>query len=434
MYAALLEFTGTAEYTIQMKKALFVCCIWIYLFLSCSNKNGKDMFGEYTRIRNAVNNEHSATHRWFYFTEEGFKESTVPRTAPKVQKKPWTQARRITSAALIDGTGYFTVNKLGILVCPSASGSQSEGIASQTKLIKNIPLFSQAAAGSLFCIEQTPVLNLYTNDFFNTYNAKTHTANGKENGQTPFLIQYVPENRNFIPLLSANDFDWQKKAELRELFFNGTYWYALLKETQDKRTDFYAYRFSTVEPVTAFASVRISAEVGTSGFKPHIISESIDVDALRTAAKPRSANEMSDSLQELLSPISENVPWYLDYICENAQTVRHFVRRENEGKARQAYANSSANCTVVVFEDGTVCFAGTLPMKHVVNEGKPVVFKLPRLPKSYSYGASFIAGSNLFTAWEETAFFETGKSGFLAVDLEQVLYRRNTEFNARGRF
>ena len=73
-------------------------------------------------------------------------------------------------------------------------------------------------------------------------------------------------------------------------------------------------------------------------------------------------------------------------------------------------------------------------MKHVVNEGKPVVFKLPRLPKSYSYGASFIAGSNLFTAWEETAFFETGKSGFLAVDLEQVLYRRNTEFNARGRF
>ena len=63
-------------------------------------------------------------------------------------------------------------------------------------------------------------------------------------------------------------------------------------------------------------------------------------------------------------------------------------------------------------------------MKHVVNEGRPVAFKLPRLPAGYTYSCALIAGSTLFVSWEETAFFETGRSGFLAVDLERILYRQ----------
>ena len=62
-------------------------------------------------------------------------------------------------------------------------------------------------------------------------------------------------------------------------------------------------------------------------------------------------------------------------------------------------------------------------MKHVVNEGKTTAFKLPRLSAGYTYSYVLIAGSTLFAAWEETAFFETGRSGFVAVNLEEVLYK-----------
>ncbi|MGI5173748.1 hypothetical protein H0R92_09125 [Treponema sp. OMZ 840] len=415
-----------------MKKAFFICGLFVLMFCtaSCSKKNAQDIPVEYSRILQANNGGTGLTHRWFYFTEDGFKETDVPRNAPKVQKKPWTEAVRITSSVPIDGTGYFLVNKLGLLVCPAASGLQKEGIASKTFLVKDADIFSPAACGSLFCIDGTPVFNLYTNSIFASarFSAETNAAEKKLLPQTEksdyFLVQYVKENRGFIPLLNSRDFNWPVKAELRELFFIDNIWYALLKETEAQRTEFYAYSFYTVEPVTAFAQARISSDTGASGFKPKLIHEEISVHEFREKIRPLRTSVMPERLKDLLAPVPPSVPWYLEYSADGSPSPFRFVQREHAPNPRQAYATTADHYSAAFFEDGTVCFAGTLPMKHVLNEGKPSVFKLPRLPAGYTYSYALIAGSTLFAAWEETAFFETGRSGFVAVDLEQVLYKK----------
>ena len=420
--ATVLEISRFEGYTVLvMKKIFFTCglCIVCCCLASCAKKNGKDLTSGYSRILNSRSAYADMTHRWFYFTDEGFKETDVPRNAPKRQKKPWTEAVRITSSALINGTGYFLVNKLGMLVCPSASGLQKQGIASKTQLVKDPDLFLSAAAGSLFCIDERPVFNLYTNSIFSAGNPQQ-----KNDQNEAFLIEYSAENRNFIPLLNGGDFDRPRGAQLRELFFINDIWYALFKAAQTDRTEFYAYSFYTVEPITAFARAPISAESGTSGFKPDIIVKNIGVQEFRDTVKPQPSSAMSAGLKDLLAPVPASVPWYLEVFSDGASASERFVRREHAPKARQAYASSGADFSAAVFEDGTVCFIGTLPMKHVVNEGRPVAFKLPRLPAGYTYSCALIAGSTLFVSWEETAFFETGRSGFLAVDLERILYRQ----------
>lgn len=371
----------------------------------------------YSRIMKQ--NPYGATHRWFYFTDDGFKETAVPRNAPKRYKKPWTEAVRITSSVVINDTAYFLVNKSGLLVCPPASGVQTEGIASKTMLIKDTAAFASAACGSLFCIDETPVFNLFTNSIFSPEKNAESVLPEKND---PFLIQYVKENRAFVPVLRTVDFDWPADAEVRELFFIDGVWHALLKKDNMQRTEFYAYAFYSVEPITSFARTRISSQAGVSGGKPQIVHTEIGIQDFREKIRPLSASAMPDKLKHLLLPVPPSVPWYLEYTADDFPAPVRFVQGAHAPDPRQAYAVSSRNYSAALFEDGTVCFAGTLPMKHVLNGGKTSVFKLPRLPAGYTYTCAAVAGSTLIAAWEETTFFETGKSGFLAVDLERILY------------
>ena len=59
----------------------------------------------------------------------------------------------------------------------------------------------------------------------------------------------------------------------------------------------------------------------------------------------------------------------------------------------------------------------------VLNGGKTVALKLPKLLAGYVYSGFTVSGSSLYAAWEETSFFKTGRSGFICVDLDAVLYK-----------
>ena len=43
------------------------------------------------------------------------------------------------------------------------------------------------------------------------------------------------------------------------------------------------------------------------------------------------------------------------------------------------------------------------------------------MPAGYNYGEVAIAGNYLYVAWEQTIFYKTGRSGFISVNLEDVL-------------
>ena len=56
--------------------------------------------------------------------------------------------------------------------------------------------------------------------------------------------------------------------------------------------------------------------------------------------------------------------------------------------------------------------------------GMPVAIRLPKLPVGFVYSDFVISGSTLYVAWEESSFYETGRAGFLQVNLDRTLYSR----------
>lgn len=409
--------------------AIVIC----FIFISCSNSEKIIEDNAYTQLLQAVTAGRASTHRWFYFTEDGFKETDIPRNAPETQKKPWTEAIRITSSAFIDDTAYFSVNKLGLLICPEASGHQGNGIASETMLIKNLELFSAATVGNLFCVDDTPVFNLYTNSIFDT--ATQNTAQTQKNN--PFLIQFLPSTYEFVPLLSQNSFETfgifedtnmaypelADNTEIRELYFDDENWNVLLKSNSSQRTGFFALSFYASEPITTFGTVEISDIADSLPATKNLFIQDISINDYRELTRPHSASTLPRRITELLEPIPSRVSYYLDHITDSGKTMIQYVHSAQGDRSLQGYSLNLEHCSIAVFEDGTICFAGALPLKGVIDGGKTISFKLPNLGAGYAYGYMALSGSTLIVSWEETSFFETGRSGFLAVDLEQVLYQ-----------
>ena len=60
--------------------------------------------------------------------------------------------------------------------------------------------------------------------------------------------------------------------------------------------------------------------------------------------------------------------------------------------------------------------------KSILNKGNPLALRLPKLPAGYTYNEFVISGTSLYASWEETSFFKTGRSGFIQINLDSLLY------------
>ncbi len=402
----------------------FLLCVLLVTLLVCScNHNDADTHAsEYAKLLQEKNSSKATTHRWFYFTSDGFKETDIPRNAPFSEKKPWTQAIRITSSAFINGKSYLTVNKLGILEAPQTFGIQKNGIASETKLIKNTDLFSKASVGDIYCIDKKPVVNFFTNSIFELKGNNTADFTA----QDPFLVKFNTSDYTFSPLLTqqilsehvAFQNDTQTipnylESEIREVFFQNNVWSVLFKSDINNRTDFFALSFSSDDPLTQNQFKEFPTTIKSANEYREII-------------RPKSSSSLPTRIRDLLKPVPNRVSYYLNYSEQDAASIVQYEHISGNSTPIQAYSLSLEHCSILVFEDGTICFAGALPSKSVLNNGETHAFTLPDLGPGYLYGSIALSGSTLYVAWEETSFFETGKSGFLAVDMEQVLYQNET--------
>ncbi len=414
-------FTYTLKNTTVLLYSILLAILIMPLIISCSKNEETINNGEYAKLLQQSSSASVSTHRWFYFTEDGFKETDIPRNAPDVEPKPWTNALRISSSAFIEGKAYFAVNRLGIIEAPPTFGIQKSGIASETKLIKDIDLFSNASVGDIFCIEGVPVLNFFTNSIFESEETEKNSPNIEE----PFLVAFNTEDYTFTPLLSKKNLSQNLafesssenipnflETEIREVNLYNNTWNILLKSSNVGRTDFYALSFKTDKPITEDA-VQI------------LIGEMHSIDEYRRFTRPQEISELPRKIQNLLEPVPQYVSYYLHHNEENIPSQKQYEHVSSSSKQIQGYSLSLDTCSLAIFEDGTICFAGSLPSKGVVNNGITKAFKLPDLGPGYIYGAMALSGSTLLIAWEETSFFETRRSGFLAVDMEQVLYESN---------
>ncbi len=396
---------------------IFICII-ITSVTSCEKSDVVVDSSEYAKLLQQSNSTSVTTHRWFYFTPDGFKETDIPRNAPEVEPVPWTQAVRITSGALIEGQSYLVVNKLGIMQAPQTFGFQKDGIASEAKLIKNVDFFSGASTADIFYIDEKIIFNFYTNNIFD--NTTEDSAGLK--AEEPFLVEFNTSNLKFTPLLSmqslseniifqdeSNGVPDFLETEIREVFYNEQAWSILLKSNQSNRTDFYAISFTRESSLTERNTQALNATMMT-------------VNEYREMARPKPISELPQTIQNLLKPVPTRVSYYLQYSEENSPSPTQYEHLSHNTRPIEGYALGLEHCSIAVFEDGTICFAGGLPSKGVINNGETRAFKLPDLGPGYVYGSIALSGSTLFVGWEETSFYETGASGFLAVDMEQVLY------------
>ena len=141
----------------------------------------------------------------------------------------------------------------------------------------------------------------------------------------------------------------------------------------------------------------------------------------RKVNSPSAFSNAPVRLRELLRSIPKDFPFTV--ICQDAggNSPRYFESgNDDEGTFANAIIKDSWICAV--FSDGTTYFSGGLDGRPLINNGKTVAFRLPKLPRDYSYQSFVISGTYLIVAWEESDFYKTGRSGFLTVDMEKLFY------------
>lgn len=342
------------------------------------------------------------THRWYAFTGSGFESVDLPQRAPSVLARPWTEAVRISSAVAVPQSGatsrylaYALVNRLGLL-CFSQDGIE---------FYEDSSIFANESAASLLFVKGEPLFSLYQSTFF---------SSGLDNEETifssrPFLVYFDPQSRIFFPLVSYENLNLEESDQITGVLWDGDTWVCAAKSASEDGVDFTYFCWNSVVPL-----LDLSPAIQSSVFSFENITEA----QYQELNMPRMFRESPQELQDLASSLPEELSFYVTYHDSSGISAKSYLKGDGEGSILNARASlsSPAKYSVIVFEDGTT---------YIQKTGDPsskVGFKLPLLPQNYIYGEEVIAGDTLYVAWEETSFFETGRAGFISVNLNEIIH------------
>lgn len=341
---------------------------------------------------------------WYAFSGGSFQKISRLSDAPAVPAKPWTEAVRISSMATAysddEGSvpkGYAVVNRLGVLVFDGDNAN----------LFSDTALFSGKSARNLVFYENTPLFMVYRSSFFND------ADNFPQKNGSPFLIQFDSAQRISYPVLSVENLGFDSGYEITDFIWDGSVWTCSAKSSENAKTVFSYVSFQPKLPLLSITPENASSSI--------YIEES-------TAEKFRGAQKASDfskapaRLKELLQTLPKDASFSVTCYNAGGHSPRTFVSGAQEAGVLSAVAVLSDTWGCVLFEDGTVFLKGALYGRPVLNGGKTVAIKLPKIPAGFVYSGFSISGTSLYASWEETSFFKTARSGFIRIDADAVLY------------
>lgn len=375
---------------------------------SCNKSKKGEEFANNINYENNIIEVKVKSHTWYYFTNNGFAKTDKPQNAPYASFKPWTEAYRISSAnsALeADGDtakGFAIVNRLGVLCFEN----------DKVTLSKDAFIFDDRTADNLIFIDNTPVFSVYKSSFFN------ETTNNQEyqddDTKHLFLVQYDGNTKVSYPLINCNNLVDRTNSEVTDFFWNGNNWVCSIKTIQDNRTYFNYINWTSTVPL-----LTLTPENATEG----ITIEEIDFDTFKDEHKVFSYNQAPERIRNLLINFSDKKSFGIDVKSAGGYSIRSYLNMvETEDPFLEAKGLLAQSWSAVLFQDGTFYLEGALSGKHILRNGKPIALRLPKLPPNFIYSDFVISSTTLYAAWEETQFFETSKSGFIAIDLEKLLY------------
>ena len=384
-------------------------CVFFILLMasvfSCSKKNQQQEI-----LAEAIQ-EPVDYHTWYYLTSESFLQVTSPDAVPIQNEKAWTEALRISAMASSLGNGknppkaYALANRLGVIVFSERS----------IDLHADSKIFSDRTADNIFFQNDVPLFSLYKSSFFNTSLQNLGFQNLSSNEDLHlFLMQFNPENNVCYPVITCQNLGLNVLSEITEFIWDGSSFLCSVKTDDAEKT---AFSYLSIQPKISLTSITPSnAEASI------IISPATEAN-FREQVLPIDFSFAPERLQKTIPFAEGKISFYVKCATAGGVSRRNYAYIHSEDdKALLASAIIADTYTCVIFSDGTAFFTGALYGRHILQDSKVRTFILPRLPAGFSYGDFAITGAMLYVAWEETEFYKTGRSGFIAVDLDSVLY------------
>lgn len=379
------------------------------LLFSCGKT--KDVPQEITRLR---------AHQWYYFTHRGFYPIDLPQNAPEVAEKPWTEAIRISAAGNNSSDNCALVNRLGIL----------DFTTGKPELFRDIMLFDDVTADTLIFTKDGPVFHIYKNTHFNQQepsNLVTRQNQEVDSFTHPLLIRYDRKQKLCTQVLTYGNMNIPLDAQLTSIIPQDDIWIGAIKTIRD---DVVNFKYITFEALDKDGTIPDAS-------RKVIPTTEIDADSFRQAQKPTPLKDAPALLQQLFAQVPESFEFYLSCREEGELAPILYDNTKNQsptgGYLAQGWGYLSPAGASALFSDGTVYISKSLLVDTTKAEsakvtdvptspltGGVIAFRLPKLPSGFSYGEFTVHENTLYAGWEETDFYKTARSGFIAVDLSAI--------------
>lgn len=384
-------------------KRITAIIVFSTIFFSCK-KNEPKFDGQ--KI-----SETKAKHSWYYFSDGNLKKAEGISSVPQIPFKPWTEATRISDISVQDSKydsipkGFAIVNRTGILVFED----------DKINLYCDSEIFSNSTQENLVFYDDTPIFSVYRNSFFNRQNFL-------ENSMHTFLVQFNTEQNVCYPVLTVENLGLPSTAEITDFIWDGQFWTCSVKDSGNG-SEKISFSYLTFQPKTELTS--ISPKTAENSI---FITETTEKE-FRNAKSPEDFSKTPERIKKLLSSLPKNFSCSIKVKTASGHTPRIFESNRNraENEILEATAILSDTWTACLFTDGTFYLNGALFENRILNHGKNIALKLPKLPSGFYYKEFAISGTNLYASWEENSFYTIARSGFICVDLNEILYKN--EFN-----
>ncbi|WP_252722313.1 hypothetical protein [Treponema medium] len=369
------------------------------VFSACTKQKTETEMPPAQKNASVVPVEVPSANHWKYFSvgDNGSVELKNADTISKIPAtvfKPWTEAVQVSDFGLNNGDAVFLINKCGLYPIRS--------LQSNAQLPVGHELFSYVTAGDLYTVDGQYFIRIYQNSIFLSRDISENTH---------FLLRTDSEGTTYTPVADVTNLHLPKEAQCKSLKQVGGQWYASFKA--DNGTDI---SFSYVK-CSNFASF-----MQEDAYK-HI--EQLSVEVFRAACEPPLYKQMPDMLKELVDTIESNRDLYLKVFTQDSADGTVFFKparnQTNDTMEERVpvtvyavqYSQRGGNrSAAILLPDGTL-------MLNMSGRGIRKV-QLPSLPENFHYTAFFISDTAITAAWEESIFYEVGRTGIFTAELSEL--------------
>ena len=369
------------------------------VFSACTKQKAETALPQVQKNESAVSIEASPSSHWKYFSvgDNGsveLKNADTVSEIPAAVFKPWTEAVQVADFGLNNGDAVFLINKCGLYPI--------RYLQSNAQLPVGHELFSQATAGDLHMVDGQFFIRIYQNSIFLSRDISEDTH---------FLLRTDPECKVYAPAADAANLHLPKEAQCKSLERIDDQWYASFKADNGRDVSFFYIKcgnFSTFMQNDAYKHI-----------------EQLSAEEFRAACEPPPYNRMQDMLKELANAIENNRDLYLKVFTENSADGAIFFKPARDQTSDTLEERVPVNVYAVQYSqnDGNRSAALLLPdgtlMLNMSGRGIRKA-QLPSLPENFIYTAFSISDTSITAAWEESIFYEVGRTGIFTVELSEL--------------